>query len=410
MADPVGWIDAAPRHAEAERIITAVCGGNPPPDTHFAALDAAGWKALEAIATRTRTANLLHRHIADNRLGVPALIEAHLNDLYRRQSLYGLEQRLVLARVGELLDARGISNVALKGSALAFTIYPQPAMRPLRDIDVLVPADRAEEAHRLLQQNGFSRAPWAKEYGTEFNHQLPELVSDRHGVTVEIHHRIYSRGWNGDAALCALLLETAQPVNVGGKTCHLAAPLANLLHLTVHATLHNCFDNGPLTISDVHHLWRHPDLDKQAVVRTAEQLSLGRPLALLLAIARAAGPLPLPPWLEARVEQAAPFVPAAMEAMFQLPAQADQRALVRRLKNNQAGTGPLAAMVKMVRPDPQKLAEIAGSSSHDRRRWTAYPAWAWRRGRDYLTAIANRDLRAAAGRDARMLDWLRDTD
>ncbi|WP_230280966.1 nucleotidyltransferase family protein [Croceicoccus sp. Ery15] len=410
MAETPDWTYSVPRHAEAERIITALCGGSPPANACFAALDAHGWNALEAIAVRTRTANLLHRHIADNRLGVPALIGARLGDLYRRQSLYGLEQRLVLGRVAELLDSRGIANVALKGAALAFTVYPQPAMRPLRDIDVLVPSDRAAEAHYLLQQNGFSRAPWAKEYGTEFNHQLPELVSDRHNVTVEIHHRIYSRGWEGDAAICAMLMETAQSVTAGGKTCHLSAPLANLMHLTVHATLHNCFDNGPLTISDVHRLWHHPDLDRHLAVEMADRLSLGRPLALLLAIARTAGPLSLPPWLEARIENAKAFVPTAMEAMFQIPAEVEQRALFRRLNIEQAGTGPLAAMAKMLQPDPQKLAEIAGSSSNDHRRWSAYPAWAWRRGRNYLAAAGNRDLRAAADRDARMLAWLRKND
>lgn len=407
MAERDDWTLAVPRHAEAERMIVQICGGSAPPDTHFAALDHADWKALEAIAIRTRTANLLRRSLVDNRIEAPADIRAGLDDLYRRQSIYGLEQRLVLGRVSQLLGERGIAHVALKGAALAFTVYPQPAMRPLRDIDILVPADRAEEAHRWLRDNRFVLAAWAQNYGTEYNHQLPELVCENDQVTVEIHHRIFSRDWHGDGELSALLLQTAKEVRLGKATARFSAPLANLLHLTVHATLHNCFDNGPLTISDVHGLWRHPELDRKALVAAADRVALGRPLDLLLAVARHAGPLEIPAWLEPRIDAAHPFVDRALDAMFQHPAEAERRALVRRLEFQEARSGPMAALRRMLRPTPQKLAELAGTQARDRARWFGYPAWLWRRGRAYLKAVTDKPIRSAAHRDAQMLQWLR---
>ena len=407
MAEQRNWAFSMPRHAEAERIIVQICGGSAPPGPRFAALGHADWLALEAIAMRTRTANLLRRYLADNRIEAPDDIRAGLDDLYRRQSIYGLEQRMVLGRVSHLLGERGIPNVALKGAALAFTVYPQPAMRPLRDIDILVPADRAEEAHRWLRDNRFALAAWAQDYGTEYNHQLPELVCENDQVTVEIHHRIFSRDWHGDTELSALLLRTATMARLGKTATCFAHPLANLLHLTVHATLHNCFENGPLTIADVHALWRHPELDREELVAAADGMALGRSLDLLLAIARHAGPIEVPAWLEPRIGAASPFVDRALDAMFQLPAEVEQRALVRRLQFREAEAGPLAALRRMIRPTPQKLAELAGTQARDRRRWIGYPAWLWQRGRNYLRGIASGSVRSAAHRDAQMLRWLR---
>ncbi len=407
MAEDRNWSFDVPRHADAEDIIVKICGGAAPPNAHFAALNHADWRALEAIAIRTRTANLLRRYLIDNRIEAPADIQAGFDDIYRRKSIYGLEQRMVLGRVSQLLDERGIDHVALKGAALAFTVYPQPAMRPLRDIDVLVPANRAEEAHRWLRDNGFALADWAQNSGTEYNHQLPELVSENGQVTVEIHHRIYSRDWDGDEELSALLLETAIEGQLGKATARFSAPLANLLHLTVHATLHNCFDNGPLTISDVHLLWRHPKLDHEALVAAADRVALGRSLDLLLAVAQQAGPINIPDWLEPRVDAARPFVDRALDAMFQHPAQVDRRALVRRLQFREAKSGPLAALKRVFRPTPQKLAQLAGTRAHDQSRWIGYPIWLWQRGWAYLQAVADGRVRMAAHRDAQMLRWLR---
>lgn len=401
------WTFRVPRHELAERILLKICGGGEPDDGQFAALDDAGWTAIEAIAVRTRTANLLHRHLRASTVAVPQHTALRLADLYRRQSIYALEQKLVLGRIANLLDDKGIEHVALKGSALAYSLYDQPAMRPLRDLDILVPAERAVEAREWLLVNGFAPAPWAKSYGTEYNHQLPEIVCEQHGVTVEIHHRVFSRHWAGDSELTAMLLGTACPVTSSGHPVAYAAPLPNLLHLTVHATLHNCFDNGPLTIADIHRLWRHPDLDRKAVVKVADRLELRRSLDLLLALALEAGPIDIPAEIRPDVDRAGCFVPDALQAMFQVPAEAGQRAMMRRLETGEAGSGPLGALQKAIHPTPQKLAELASTSAQDRLRWTGYPRWVLQRGRDYLASMTNPSLREAARRDARMLQWLR---
>ena len=43
-----------------------------------------------------------------------------------------------------------LTRPILKGAPLAFSIYPNPGMRPMDDIDILVPLGRAREALSLL--------------------------------------------------------------------------------------------------------------------------------------------------------------------------------------------------------------------------------------------------------------------
>lgn len=399
------------RDAVAEHLILGICAGNPASDQAFTALDDRGWNALEATAVRTRTACLLHRHIVERDLAAPDTNKRSITDLYRSQSLYSLGQRIVLGQLADILGMGGIEHVALKGSALAYSAYAQPAMRPLRDIDVLVPASRAQEAYDLLRHHGFTAADWAGDYGTERFHQLPELISPKHDVTVEIHHRIFSRDWPGDSGLTQLLLQHAQGVLIGSATARLADPLSNLLHLTVHATLHNCFENGPLTISDVRLLWNDAAMDRERVIQEAQRLHLTRPLALLIAIMRDLTDIDIPAIFLNEVEAASPFVPHAMAAMFRTPAQTEARDMARRLEaSGSSAASPLAAMRRMVTPTAQQLADIARTRATDPARWKAYPAWAWDRGQRWIGNLVDRSARADAQTDARMLNWLRNNE
>ena len=147
------WTFRVPRHELAELILLKICGGSEPDDGQFAALDDAGWTAIEAIAVRTRTANLLHRHLRASTVAVPQHTALRLTDLYRRQSIYALEQKLVLGRIAALLDDKGIEHVALKGSALAYSLYDQPAMRPLRDLELRRSSIRVSSSHRSADRS-----------------------------------------------------------------------------------------------------------------------------------------------------------------------------------------------------------------------------------------------------------------
>jgi len=82
-----------------------------------------------------------------------------LNRLHKDwlQQAVGVERLLI--RFAELLRAEGIPFRSLKGVALAQVVYRDPAWRVFADLDVLVAADRLDEAVQLaLRQLGGHRA------------------------------------------------------------------------------------------------------------------------------------------------------------------------------------------------------------------------------------------------------------
>ena len=62
--------------------------------------------------------------------------------------------RLVHLQVSRCLDRSGIEVIGLKGADLAWNLYPEPWLRPQRDLDLLVPETRLAEALQRLEEMG----------------------------------------------------------------------------------------------------------------------------------------------------------------------------------------------------------------------------------------------------------------
>jgi hypothetical protein len=70
-----------------------------------------------------------------------------------------LAQRASLDRLDRLFEAEGIRYVAMKGAHVRECVYPDPALRPASDIDMLIaPADRRHAA-RILLDAGYTVHP-----------------------------------------------------------------------------------------------------------------------------------------------------------------------------------------------------------------------------------------------------------
>jgi hypothetical protein len=70
--------------------------------------------------------------------------------------MYELAHRAELPRVLSALAQAGIEPLILKGTALAYSHYPSPTLRPRGDTDLLVPPDAAAAVARVLQELGYA--------------------------------------------------------------------------------------------------------------------------------------------------------------------------------------------------------------------------------------------------------------
>lgn len=117
-------------------------------DALAAAVRARGAAALIAAATREGVSGWLAYTAGTD-------LDPELTALRRRvmleESLRADEMRRVIAA----LAAGGVRAVILKGSALAYTHYPEPWCRTRADLDILVARGQRADAGRLLQGIGY---------------------------------------------------------------------------------------------------------------------------------------------------------------------------------------------------------------------------------------------------------------
>lgn len=74
---------------------------------------------------------------------------------YRRAAIRALRLQHALIDLKRIWGKAEIPFFALKGAWLAQHIYLHPALRPMRDIDVLVRANQAAHAYAVLLDNGY---------------------------------------------------------------------------------------------------------------------------------------------------------------------------------------------------------------------------------------------------------------
>lgn len=83
--------------------------------------------------------------------GLPLRVREELHAARRSAAANYLAQRDALKHIDQLFETQGISYVVIKGAHIREYVYPDPALRPASDIDILIaPADRRRVARTLL--------------------------------------------------------------------------------------------------------------------------------------------------------------------------------------------------------------------------------------------------------------------
>ncbi len=366
-------------------------------------LDPAWFARLVQLSCVTRTAPLLHRALAVRHAGAVSKDFAILAEARETSMRYALIQARSLMMAAAHLDGAGHPFILLKGFGVAFTHYPEPGLRPMRDIDLLFARQQAEDARDLLLRSGLREIPNAGHYGVEHLHQLPEIEDPRHGVIYEIHHRANRHATPKLDALQAFIEETAQDLSLFGRNFRVPSDEANLLHLVAHATVHHLFANGPLVLADLHYLARKRQLDWQIITARARDFGLEKSLQLLCEVARSQGAQWVPDEVSGAGAIPSGFGEAASQTMLLDEEGTREIDMLRRqgdTPDHKISAGRL--FLKAFSPDPMVLAKLANTTAQSPFRYLAYPRWVLSRMRRYFA------IRHSDGRTARELeDWLK---
>jgi hypothetical protein len=210
-------------------------------------LTAPQWACLVDEAIRHELAELTYRLLADGPLSgtISAQVRERLGSRYRASAF---RNAVILRRTSEMataLSRAGIPLILLKGVYLARFVYPEPALRSMADVDLLVPRDRLADAERALLDFGFGPTP--RPDVTQFcawSHHLAKLYKEGAPV-VELHWNI-ERPTSPFRIDLAGLWARAREETLEGIVIRVLSPEDQLLHLTLHAAHHHEFNRSAL--------------------------------------------------------------------------------------------------------------------------------------------------------------------
>jgi Uncharacterised nucleotidyltransferase len=253
------------------------------------------WNRLVRRAVEERVAPLLFWKLRDDPM-LPEHVRNELRgELYRSEAL-SLTLYRELKTLLERAACRHLSPpVLLKGGALAATLYEEVGLRPMSDLDVLVPRDELAQWLDLARDAGFRRLTpeMARGLAERVHYQVALAGGAHRDAMIEIHFGLVAGAsdWRSpDARWFLERSETFEPrLGISCSPARQLLPGPHLLYLSAHAMLqHGGAQARLIWFHDVHLIvsMLGARIDWESVLSRARELRWDAALADTLARAR----------------------------------------------------------------------------------------------------------------------------
>lgn len=257
---------------------------------HLASSDP-DWDDLLARVVRHGIPTLVYSHL--HRLELQAAVPAHvwktLEGAYQAARISTMRQRFESGRLLDALHAVGVETIPLKGLALRENVYPDPALRPSGDVDLLAPVDACERAEQVLQGLGYvpdetnHLRAWYNP--RNIHHLVPYRLPERE-VQVEVHWGLVSPGVDLHVDVQGLW-QRAEAGEIAGRPVRLLAPEDLVAYVALHAAATHRFLTGLRHLTDVVETIRYyrERLDWERLAARADRWGAWRHVYLALRVA-----------------------------------------------------------------------------------------------------------------------------
>lgn len=163
-------------------------------------------------------------------------LSRHLADGVARQMILSQE----LGRLLRGFAGAGIPVIPLKGPLLGETLYPDPALRPSSDLDLLIRPETLLPADGLLQGLRYRRLADAHSWSFDVAYDRATVYEGPVGVHVDLHWGLLSDprySWNDREGLT--VWDRAVRIRVAGEAARGLCPEDLLLYLALHLAVHH---------------------------------------------------------------------------------------------------------------------------------------------------------------------------
>lgn len=201
---------------------------------HEAVRAGADLEAASHAALEQRVSPLLWRALEAAQIPTSVNAASWLDDLRddamrcRAQALL-LQPRFASVALSPLHDA-GLEPLVVKGAALAER-YPGPGLRPMDDVDLILPAAQHRSAVRALEEAGWRVAQKAD----SVHHETALVHPGLPGLPVELHRELATWRERTSGLTIDQLWQRKRPVTIHGAPAFGLDPEDELVMLVTHA-------------------------------------------------------------------------------------------------------------------------------------------------------------------------------
>lgn len=209
------------------------------------------WENIAVTAIALGLAPLLHWHLAEAKVTPPPLTQAKLALTWQA---HAKRNEAISQQLAELLGAfacQKIDVLVLKGALLAATVYPEAALRPMNDIDLLFRVEDLSRVGSVLEGLGYQGKHKSAEQGPGITKHLstyrrkgrqgdtPNPYLSAGGERMVEPHGSLEESWFGlKVDITPGVWRRAVPVSLDGQPAYRLSTSDMILHLTVHAAFH----------------------------------------------------------------------------------------------------------------------------------------------------------------------------
>lgn len=219
---------------------------------------------------------------------LPEEVREVLRSARQANAILYLRRRELIACALGALNKKQIPVIALKGAALAHLVYPQPDVRYMQDIDLLVPMEFMSCAAEELIRAGMRYRVSADEVSPWFLEDEFQMIggSQTNPIMMEVHGRIKGP-FRSDHELRSLW-QRSYPMASDHLPARTLEPHDLLLYLCVHLSLHHCFERSLLWLLDIRlclERWKD-SFDWNRLMRESRRSSASRAIYTVLLLAK----------------------------------------------------------------------------------------------------------------------------
>ncbi|MBV6396442.1 MAG: hypothetical protein HFACDABA_02040 [Anaerolineales bacterium] len=264
------------------------------------------WEALIAGSRRQGVAPLLYWVFSQsgNLARLPETVRDPLRLSYARTLMQNQLCFRELESLSRAYAQARIPLVLLKGACYALTVYPDAGLRPMADLDVLVPIARLDEAVGLACSLGYraTRPEASPGLNELFSHEVLLQKEFPHPMALEVHFSLVADRTFQYAVSVDWFWEQVEPLDSPSagrfENLLMLTPTAQVLYAASHAMLQHGGHNAPLRwFFDLDQLVRRyaTRLDWELLVSQAGTFEWGSALRAALVQTEAYFETPIPP-------------------------------------------------------------------------------------------------------------------